>query len=72
MHVAMEYALAGSLTDVDAYVVAVKMVTIVYLLLHVLQHDVHIEQRQQSIELIRSRRVVEHPDHRARRQVLFL
>ena len=37
----MEYRLASSLVDVDAYVVAIGMETFINLLLHVLQHDVH-------------------------------
>lgn len=38
---AVEDALAGCFTYVDANVVAVGVVTLVYLLLDVLQHDVH-------------------------------
>lgn len=41
MHVAVEDALAGGLVHVDADVVAVGMESLVNLLLHVLQHDVH-------------------------------
>ena len=37
----MKYRLTCGLVDVDAHVVAIGMETLVNLLLHVLQHDVH-------------------------------
>lgn len=37
----MEHGLACILTDIDAYVITIRMETFVYFLLHILQHNIH-------------------------------
>ena len=41
MHVAVEDTLAGSLTDVNAYIKSIGMITFFKLLTHILKHHVH-------------------------------